>query len=179
MLNPALTIYDMKGRLIIRLLYFFTLLLIVECGAPNDITSKVKSYKTSQSISGYWSKDYNEGAGYIEINSTNDTAFIEVNSNQIYIKAKLMQKNENGSDVLLFTLIQPGDLGIGGARLAWNSFSRDSIIAKMQILNANQGKFTWLGFYDGHKRVWEYDSDLLPAKNNETKNNTTIYTNYR
>jgi len=135
--------------------------------------SKNKNIDVEQ-LSGEWMKDCNAGAGNIVILKTLDTALMEITFNQIQIDTKISINITDTNVVLLFKLIEPYDLGNGGIRLHWKDFSRDSVIAKMEIIDSANANLTWYGFYDNllKIRTWIDGFDILP--DDRTKNQTPI-----
>lgn len=116
------------------------------------------SSSSGNSINGTWRVNCDDGSGSLKI--ADDKVFLEVNSNQIYIDARIKKQND---DTYLLYLKSPRDLGAGGMRLNWDHFSEDSLLAKLRYSNnANSLKFNWHGFYDTmeKKRVWQNDSDF-------------------
>ncbi|MEI8278207.1 MAG: hypothetical protein WCG87_00505 [Bacteroidota bacterium] len=114
-------------------------------------------------LCGVWMTNCNSGLGIITIPESLDTTLMEINSNQIYIDSKIDILHTKDRTSLLFRLITPDDLGAGGARLHWDDFSRDSIIAIMNIIDTKHADLKWFGFYDTKlkKRVWLHDYELL------------------
>jgi hypothetical protein len=84
-------------------------------------TSNAQEHKND--LSGNWSTTCDNGITLKTINM--NESFIAVNKNQIYIKTKV----EKSKDSINLILEDPEDLGPGGMRLKWNSFSRELPIA--------------------------------------------------
>ena len=147
----------MKIAIILAVFIFFSP--IVSIG-QNKIDKK--------QISGDWQKNCNGESGRISIFPNIDTAVIEVNSNQIVIMTKCRQLEANNHIIVYFKLIKPIDLGEGGMGLSWKDFSKDSVIAKMEITGTSQAKITWYGFYNKQlkKRVWTNGFDILSGNGN-------------
>jgi hypothetical protein len=120
-------------------------------------------YAHIEKVSGEWAKDCTSGSGNIVILRTLDTALMEITTNQVQIAAGINIERTNRKVTLSFHLIAPYDLGAGGARLNWNNFSRDSIIARMEVIDTAHAKLTWYGFYDTKedKRIWKDGFDIF------------------
>lgn len=107
---------------------------------------------------GRWSPDCANIQGF-QIKE-DDSALIEVNSNQIYVTAKIASK---ATDVISLSYVQPADLGAGGMRLQWTKFSRKMPIAKISRRARDQAELDWYGFYESTKKqfVWKSEPDFL------------------
>jgi hypothetical protein len=90
---------------------------------------------------------------------SDDKAIIEVNSNQIYVLAKIKKTNQNTEE---FMLLKPEDLGRGGIMLNWNDFSKTKSILTIKTNNHKKIAF-WHGFFDNNQSiyVWKKDTDLI------------------
>lgn len=108
-----------------------------------------------------------DGIPYLSV--TTKGGELVVNDNQIVIKIRTesVPASPGAYNIKLF---KPSDLGAGGMRLDWDSFSTDSTIAQLRLTN-KPGKaiFSWFGFFNKKtvKRDWVDQSDL----NLETDNN--------
>lgn len=109
----------------------------------------------------------------IEFESDNK-AKIEVNSNQIYLTAKVVEEKNKIS----FFLISPNDLGRGGMMLDWKNFSKNTPIMSMRKINNNVSNIEWFGFYNlkRNQYEWKEDSDLvLEGLKAKQKNEYEVY----
>lgn len=132
-----------------------------------SINDSVKNVNESSNFSegnivGTWMTSCEGGAGHISISSLSKEATIEVNPNQIVIGASI-DTSDLHDRVIRFRLTSPGDLGAGGANLNWNHFSKDSVIAKLEIVDSVHANLTWYGFYDKklNKYIWKHDFSML------------------
>ncbi|MFB9057526.1 hypothetical protein ACFFU9_12320 [Mariniflexile ostreae] len=121
------------------------------------INSEIEDPISHMGLNDQW-KVRCEGLGKIQIKDKE--VFIEVNSNQIYIDATLGKVNDSIYNIYLN---KPNDLGAGGMRLDWGSFSKDSLIGKINYnIESDIMNFNWLGFYntETHQRDWVENSDF-------------------
>jgi hypothetical protein len=111
-------------------------------------------------ILGRWSPNC-EKIGGINIQDQNKIT-IEVNSNQIYI----LSTGTINNDTLIMTLNSPEDLGRGGMMLEWDNFSKETPIAKMELISERKSKVEWLGFYNNKLKtsVWLSEPDFLETE---------------
>ena|GEM_PF-2849856 len=92
-----------------------------------------------------------------------------VEGNQIYVKVKY--KLDIKKKELYLYLIMPADLGRGGLRLPWDSYSRKKPIATIDIskLKNNQIHLKWNGFYEKRtKQIDDYGKDYKGGYHKET-----------
>lgn len=108
-------------------------------------------------IAGRWSPDC-EVYGGVTVNNEN-SAFIEVNSNQIYIRAKVKEDQGFWS----FILVDPEELGRGGMQLAWPDYSRSHVIARFSMRGNASGELNWFGFLNERTgdMEWTDEPDFL------------------
>ncbi|MCF8715339.1 hypothetical protein JM658_10915 [Joostella atrarenae] len=119
--------------------------------------SRIKEKSSPLGLNDNWKTNCDD-LGILKIN--NENIFIEVNSNQIYVDGELRKENDS---IYHIYLNKPNDLGAGGARLNWGSFSKDSIIGVISYNNVSDIiNFNWLGFYntETHHRDWTENSDF-------------------
>lgn len=104
-----------------------------------------------------WKKNCDESFGSVSI--IKDLGVICVNANQIYINSKIKKSEKKNYEV---RLIKPMDLGRGGMELEWKNFSKDSIIATIEVIDEGSINFKWLGFYNlkSNNREWIKESDF-------------------
>jgi hypothetical protein len=97
-----------------------------------------------------------ERAGSFQINA-NGNVSIEVNSNQIYINAVARVKSGDPTTIEIFYK-NTSDLGAGGAKLKWNSFSKTRPIATIQALPAQKKRLFlfWNGFFNTKTKKYEW-----------------------
>lgn len=121
--------------------------------------------ETVKTAIGDWKRTC-EGITYLSV--SNKGGELVVNDNQINIKTKLEPVSDSPGAYNI-KLVKAGDLGAGGARLEWGSFSTDSTIAQLRLIKPGKAIFSWFGFYNKKtgKRDWVDQSDL----NVETGNN--------
>ena len=90
------------------------------------------------------------------INADEGSAIVngfEVNSNQIYIKARAKYRFYSPSITIMeIFLVEPDDLGLGGMKLNWNGFSGTHKIAEIRAFKNQSVEFQWFGFYDKEKK---------------------------
>jgi hypothetical protein len=123
-------------------------------------TSNAQEHKNN--LSGNWSTTCDNGT-ILKIISMNES-FLEVNKNQIYIKTKA----EKNKDSINLVLVDPEDLGPGGMRLKWNSFSRKLPIAVVKNISDRTIHFEWIGFYDesSSSRTWTNEPGFFTLGDN-------------
>ena len=99
------------------------------------------------------------------INNSNKTK-ISINSNQIYINAKIKSKK----DTIELFLDTPLDLGRGGLMLDWDHFSKKFPIAKLKKINESKYMLIWYGFYNEAKKkyIWKSQNTDLNIDGNKT-----------
>lgn len=74
---------------------------------------------------------------------SNDEARVEVNSNQIYINVKA-ESEELGH----YTFKSVDDIGLAGASLNWDKFSKDRAVFSLRKINTRDYVIEWYGFFD-------------------------------
>ena len=106
-------------------------------------------------LTGYWEPE--DEVAYIELNK--DKSICCVAHNQIYIYTSF--KKETAEKVYSMYYDSIADLGRGGLRLNWDSFSLDIPIARIQLVNDSTAYIKWIGFYDKSKREYVFkESDF-------------------
>lgn len=132
----------------------------------SNIRKKLNSIKnnTVENIhpNGYWKQNCDKSLAFVCIKG--EMAIITVNTNQIYIQARIKKISQNEYDLTYFKTL---DLGKGGMELEWNNFSRYKIIATINFTNAKEIEFKWLGFFNdkSKKRNWINESTFSSKGN--------------
>lgn len=121
----------------------------------------------SYDIAGSWT-NVDPDISFIEINieRPDKTTSLEVESNQIYVNAKI-KKNFKKPNVYNFYFDSTGDLGSGGMRTDWTKYSHVLPIATIRQTSANTAELEWLGFYSTKTHKYDFAASQL---NNETEN---------
>lgn len=117
------------------------------------------SLPIDQSFQGTWKgdKECEFASGSLTITAKNPIA-IEVNSNQIYILANVITA-PNNKDILLVYFDKTDDLGAGGVRRAWKSYSKDKPIAELHKKSNGEIKLVWNGFYNVSTKKYEWTNE--------------------
>ena len=142
----------MKTRLYLLLFMVLTVLL-------NSFINK----PLQENLEGKWKTTCDNSSGFVNI-INEENIIIEVNSNQIYIKARAKYRFYSPSITIMeIFLVEPDDLGLGGMKLNWNGFSGTHKIAEIRAFKNQSVEFQWFGFYDKEKKkyVWERKMDFL------------------
>lgn len=116
-----------------------------------------------QQVNGTWRGDCENGSGHIILQPNTTDAFIEVNSNQIVIKASVDTNLLRSQRQLTLKLVGTEDLGRGGMMLDWKHFSHSKPIATITLSNDKEATLQWLGFYNDstNNYEWAAEADLL------------------
>jgi hypothetical protein len=138
--------------------------------------AKAKRNESSEISSNFWGKwraDC-ERSGSITINKYNPIK-IEVNSNQIFIKA-IAKIDEAEPMRMLVYFQETADLGRGGMNLSWSNFSTNKPIATLQFLPSQKDKlhFIWFGFYNEATKQYEWKTQADWNNNDVPFNNTLL-----
>ncbi len=113
---------------------------------------------------GSWSADCT-GMGWINFNEKNDFAEVVVASNQIILNAKFSIDKTNSNKLLLYLKNTGdsnfGDLGVGGANLPWDDYSKDKAIAELlsNPSTTDELEVKWMGFYNTKTNSYEWSSN--------------------
>lgn len=108
-------------------------------------------------FTGRWSPDCEALQGFQIV--SRESAELEVNSNQIYIKTKLSAE-KNDTAVYFDEVL---DLGSGGMQLDWKNFSKDKAIGKIKNWSGKEFIFEWDGFYNTKNSTtyWKENPDFF------------------
>lgn len=123
----------------------------VACSPQQALDSDDQQNKSAYALAGRWSPDCERWYGF-EFGS-NNSARIEVNSNQIYISAHVSTSAANRYTI---SLDRPEDLGRGGAALDWSSFSTSAPIADVTLSSDRTGTVEWHGFFNSKNTRYEW-----------------------
>ncbi|MDK9605830.1 hypothetical protein [Lelliottia wanjuensis] len=109
-------------------------------------------------MAGYWAVKCGGFGGSIQV-STNESAKINVNDNNLLIAVNLVDNGKGNASVYYSDVIESqNDI------IDWNSVSKRKSIAKLSLKNGILHVF-WNGFYDDKtkKYIWLNDPDFVVA----------------
>ncbi len=115
---------------------------------------------------GHWRISCQKGSGFLDI-SKNDSVLMEVNSNQIYIKARGKLKSLGNEKSYEVYYVEADDLGRGGMLLAWDEFSSERMICKLTFDSNEKMQLEWYGFFNMNTKSydWAKETDFLQFDN--------------
>ena len=116
-----------------------------ENAASNKIEKESNS--TSKSMAGNYIKlgeesDVKCNCYCLDINYSNNSEFC-LSKDKMYIEVKF-EKNQNGSTNVYY--VNPSNKNIEGKDIPWDKFDKNTPIATIENLSANEIKLDWLGF---------------------------------
>lgn len=111
---------------------------------------------------GHWKISCEKGSVFLNI-SENDSVLIEVNSNQIYVKARGKLNSLGNEKSYEIYFVETEDLGRGGMLLDWDEFSSDRMICKLSFDSNKKMQLKWFGFFNitTSNYEWVKETDLM------------------
>ncbi len=113
-----------------------------------------------ENLKGKWKITCDNSSGFVHI-VDDENIIIEVNSNQIYIKARAKYRfYSTYITIVEIFLVEPDDLGLGGMKLNWNDFSGAHKIAEIRVFQNQSVELQWFGFYDKEKKIYVWEKEM-------------------